>query len=450
VTTNTVFIPGVGGVSSSGGVNTQYGNFSPRVGIAYSLNPKTVIRTGWGRSYFEGTFGWTFNTLAADVYPSIVNQSLPAPSSFFPINFGTPVAPCTSDLCIGPPAVVFPTIPSNGRLPLPNGIGDSTIPTNQKIPYVDSYNLTVEREIFHNATFGLGYIGNVGRHLNSGTNLNAPVPGPGTNTSRQPLFAAFGLTQDIFNKCDCFSSDYNALQVKFNKRFSNNYQLFSSYTWSKTLDFGEFGTESNQYNYRVDHGPAVFDRASTFTLGHVANLPFGRGQRWGSDASGPVNAILGGWEFVGITTAQSGLPFSVLENNTSLNTFDMNLRPDRIGNPFSGMCSGGAATHTRTCWFNPGAFSTPPLYTFGNTSRNSLRGPGYFNADWGLHKNFTLTEKMKLQFSWDVINAFNHVNLQNPHNNLNDGQVAQITDVVGATADTNGMRTQQLGLRLTW
>jgi hypothetical protein len=128
----------------------------------------------------------------------------------------------------------------------------------------------------------------------------------------------------------------------------------------------------------------------------------------------------------------------------------MNLRPDRTGNPFSGTCSGGASTHTRTCWFNPGAFSTPPLYTFGNTSRNSLRGPGYFDADWGLHKNFTITEKMKLQFSWDVINAFNHVNLQNPHNNLNDGQVAQITDVVGATADTNGMRTQQLGLRLTW
>lgn len=457
VSTNTVYIPGV--VSQSGGVQTPYHNFSPRLGIAYALNPKTVVRTGWGRSYFEGTFGWTFNTLAADVYPSIVNQSIPAPNAFAPINFGPMPTGCTSPLCVGPPAPVFPTTPSNGRLSLPDGIGTSNIPTNLQIPYVDSYNLSVERAVFKDATLSLGYVGNVGRDLNGGWNLNAPVPGPGSFTSRQPLFTltpgvpwskAFGLTQDLFNKCDCESSSYNALQAKFVKRFSANYSLLTSYTWSKTLDYGEFGTESNQYNYRVDHGPAVFDRASIFTLGHTVLLPFGHGQRWGSNAVGWLNVLLGGWQWTGVTTAESGLPFSVTENNTSLNTFDMTLRPDRAGNPFSGSCSNGLTARSANCWFNPGAFSTPAPFTFGNTSRNSLRGPGLFDADWGLHKNFKLTEKFSLLFSWDVFNAFNHPNLQNPDNNISDARAGVISDIVPLSNTSLGMRTQQLGLHFTW
>ncbi len=447
VTTNTVFIPGVGGVSQSGGVNTQYHNFSPRLGIAYSLDPKTVIRTGYGRSYFPGTFGWTFNDLAADVYPSIVSQSIPSASTFFPVEFNPSAAPGTPSFGTAPPAAVFPAIPSTGRFPLPNGIGVSNIPTNQKIPYVDSYNLTVERAVFRDATLSVGYVGNVGRHLNDGWNLNAPVPGPGSFTSRQPLFAEFGLTQDIFNKCNCASSSYNALQAKFTKRFSRNYSVLASYTWSKTLDFGEFGTESNQYNYRVDRGPAVFDRASIFTIGHTVALPFGRGQRFASDARRVLNAFIGGWEWSGITSVESGLPFSVLMNNTSLNTFDMNLRPDRIGNPFSGTCANGAHTQTQTCWFNPTlgvAFADPAPFTFGDTSRNSLRGPGLFTADWALHKTFQLTEMLKLQFRWEVFNAFNRINLQNPDNNINDAKAGFISDIAAP------MRNQQFGLRLTW
>jgi len=448
VTTNTVFIPGVGGVSSSGGVKTQYHNFSPRLGVAYSLDSKTVIRSGWGRSYFEGTFGWTFNTLAADVYPSIVNQSFNGATDFTPLAFSGGVTPFDS----APPAPVFPTIPSNGRLPLPDGIGDATIPTNQLIPYVDSYNVTVERAVLGNASLSLAYVGNVGRHLNGGWNLNAPVPGPGSNTSRQPLFAAFGLTQDIFNKCDCVSSDYNALQAKFTKRFSKNYSLLGSYTWSKTLDFGEFGTPTNQYNYRVDHGPAVFDRASVFTLGHTLLLPFGRGQRYFSDAGSLMNAIIGGWEWTGITTAESGLAFSPGINAGSLNSFDMGLRPDKVGNPNSGSCPGGAAVRTINCWFNPTAYAAPAAFTFGNASRNSLRGPGLFTADWGLNKNIQLTERFKLQVRWEVFNALNVANWANPGGDVtNCNASGACTSLPGQITDVSlPMRNQQIGLRLTW
>jgi outer membrane receptor protein involved in Fe transport len=455
VTTNTVFIPGVGGVSLSGGVQTQYHNFSPRLGVAYSLNPKTVIRAGWGRSYFQGTFGWTFNTLDADVYPSIVNQSIPVANSFSPVNFGAPVAPCASPFCTAPPSAtaLFPAIPSTGKLPLACcQISTSNIPTNQKIPYVDSYNLTVERVVFTDASLSLAYVGNVGRHLNSGWNLNAPPPGPGTLTSREPLFAAFGLSQDIFNKCDCVSSDYNALQAKFTKRLSRNYSVLASYTWSKTLDFGEFGTPTNQNNYRVDHGPAVFDRASVFTLGHTLLLPFGRGQHYFSDAGSVLNAFVGGWEWTGITTAESGLAFSPGIDAGSLNSRDQGLRPNKVGNPFSGSCPTGGATHTVNCWFNPTAYAAPAAFAFGNASHNSLRGPGLFTADWGLDKNFQLTEKVKMQLRWEVFNALNVANWANPGGDVTkcNASVA-CTSLPGQITDVSlPMRNQQIGLRFTW
>lgn len=455
VTTNTVFIPGVGGVSQSGGVKTQYNNFSPRLGIAYSLNPKTIVRTGWGRSYFPGTFGWTFNTLAADVYPSIVNQDLVSSSSFFPVQFSGTATPGSPSLGTAPPTPVFPTIPSNGKLPLPNGIGDSTIPTNQKIPYVDSYNLTVERVVFTDATLSLGYVGNVGRHLNGGWQLNSAVPGPGSDFNlRRPLNVLipgvswsqpFGLTQGIFNKCNCESSDYNALQAKFTKRFSRNYSLLASYTWSKSLDFGEFGTDTNQFNYRMDHGPAVFDRASVFTIGHTVLLPFGRGQHFFSDAGSILNSFIGGWEWTGITSVESGLPFEPSISNASLNS-DMGMRPDKIANPYAGV------PHNQFGWFNPAAYAVPAPFTFGDASRNSLRGPGYFDADWGLDKKFHLTERFDLQLRWEVFNALNRANLAQPDNNVTPGNTDAgfIHDVIGGNPGQISMRNQQIGLRLTW
>jgi hypothetical protein len=430
-TDNLVRIPGVGGVSLSGGVKTDYNNFSPRVGIAYAVDPKTVVRTGYGRSYFQGTFGWTFNTLAADVYPSIVNQSIPTPTNpFFPaIDSWTP-----------PPPPVFPVIPSNGLLPLPDKIGTSYIPANQPFPYVDSWNLTVERAVFSDATLGVGYVGNVGRKLNYGPNINAAFPSPTPVVSldpQRPLFQKFGLTQGIGEKCDCSNSGYNALQIKFSKRFTRNYSIMSSYTWAKALNFGEFGPETDNYHPRIDHGPAVFDRASIFTLGHTVQLPFGRGQRWGSNAHRAVDVILGGWEWTGITTVESGLPFSPSINNSTLHS-DMSTRPDRIGDPFAGV------PHNRTQWFNAAAFAPPAPGVFGNAGRNSLRGPGLFTADWGLDKNFHFTERVNLQFRWEVFNALNRVNLAQPVNDVLSSSAGLIQDI------SSPMRNQQFGLHLTF
>lgn len=455
VTTNTVYIPGVGGVPLTGGVLTQYHNFSPRLGIAYAPNDKTVVRTGWGRSYFQGNFGWTFNDLNADIYPSIVSQDLTSTSSFFPVEFASGATLGAPSIGTPPPAPVFPTIPPSGKFPLPNGIGDAAIPTNQQIPYVDSWNFTIERELFQDATLSVGYVGNVGRHLNDGWNLNAPVPGPGTNTARQPLFAQFGLTQDIFIKCDCANSSYNALQARFTKRLSHNYQLLAGYTWSRTLDFGEWGTATDQYDYRLDYGPATFDRKHVFTLAHVVKLPFGQGQRWFSNPGRAARLALNGWEFTGITTVESGLVFSPTIDAGPLNSFDMGLRPNLIANPFSGTCTGTSPTtipvHTQGCWFSNAAYAEPPAYTFGGAGRNSLYGPGLVNMDWALHKNFDLSEAFKLQFRWEVFNALNISNWANPNGNL--GTITGVGGSLGGTQITDisaPMRNMQFAFRLSW
>lgn len=428
VTDNLVRIPGVAKVSKSADSQTQWRNFSPRIGIAYAVNPKTVVRTGFGRSYFQGTFGWTFNTLAADVYPSIVNQQINAPSNFFPaISLGT-----------APPVPVFPTIPSNGLLPLPDGISTPYIPSNQKIPYVDSWNFSVERSLANSLNVSASYVGNIGRHLNGGFGLNNAVPGPGNYNPRRPLFVKYGLTQGIFDKCDCTSSNYNGLQLKAEKRMSQNLLFLATYTWSKTIDFGEFGTPTNQYNANLDRGLATFDRASVFTLGHTYILPFGKGQRFLADASGPLRHFVEGWQWSGITMLDSGLPFSPgLGNNASLNS-DQGLRPDQVGDPFQGV------QHDRNGWFNPRAYAVPGLYRFGNAGRNSLRGPSLYNFDWSLSKHFPVTERTDLQFRWEAFNVFNHTNLGSPNSNVDDGSAGGIFGIASP------MRNMQFALKLTF
>jgi hypothetical protein len=430
VVTNTVFIPGVGGVSRSGNSQTQWRNVAARVGFAYSVNPRMVIRAGYGRGYSIGTFGWTFNSLDADVYPSIVNQSLPSASTYQPV----------FPLSTAPPPIVYPTIPSNGRLTLVDGIGVSYIPANQKIPSVDQWNLTVEHQLGAGINVSAGYVGNIGRHLNSGFNINDAIPGPGSLNPRRPLFNLFGLTQGIFDKCNCTSSNYNALQLQASRRFTNGYSLQASYTWSKSIDFGAFGTPTNQYNARQDYGPSDFDRTHVFTLAHTLELPFGPGHKYFANVSGPARHFVTGWAFRGITSYSSGLPFSPsLGNQGNLNS-DETERPQMINpaNPELGI------NQSRNLWFNPANYGIPAPYVFGNAGRNSLRGPNYFEADWSLSKNFRFTERVGLEFRWEVFNAFNRTNFANPNTQVDSAAGGVIQDIA------TPMRNMQFGAHITF
>jgi len=286
----------------------------------------------------------------------------------------------------------------------------------------------------------LGYIGNIGRHLNGGFGLNAAIPGPGNNANfRRPLFAKYGLSQGIFDKCDCTSSNYNALQTQLNRRFSNGYSLLASFSWQKAMDFGEFGTPFNQYNAAENYGPAGFDREFVFTLAHTVELPFGPGKKFLSGSHGVTRALVEGWAFRGVTSYNSGLPFTPsIGNQSFLNSPDQTSPPQLIANPTSGI------NQSRTLWFNPAAYTTPPLYTFGDTGRNSLRGPSFFEADWSLSKAFAVKERYRFEFRWEVFNAFNWTNLALPNTQVDSSAGGLITDIA------TPMRNMQFGAHFTF
>lgn len=218
------------------------------------------------------------------------------------------------------------------------------------------------------------------------------------------------------------------------------YSLVASYTYSRTLDFGEFGTPTDQFNTRLDYGPADFNRAHTLTIAHTLNLPFGPGRRYLSGTTGFARALLGGWQFSGITTYGSGLPFSPsLSNNASLNS-DMSLRPDQNGNPTANV------NQDRNQWINPAVFAVPAAFQFGNASRNSIIGPNVFVANWALDKTFKIAETTQIQFRWEVYNAFNRTNLGQPNNAVDTEQAGLITDINSAYP----MRNMQWGVHITW
>lgn len=425
VTTNTILIAGIGGNSKSAGIETQFGNFSPRLSIAYSLDQKTVIRTGFGRSYFQEIFGATFNYTTFG-YPSLITQQVQPATPFTPV----------FTLAQGPPPVVFPEIPENGRLQLPNGISQSYRPNDLSFSYVDSWNFSIERLVAPNTTATISYVGNVGKNLRQGIPLNQAIPGPGPLNPRRPLFNKFGLTQSITDASTKGSNNYNALQTKLDKRFATGVSLLASYTWSKTIN----NSQGLLVNGLLNRGLADWDRKHVLSIGHTLQLPFGAGRPFLPDVTGLARQIVGGWEFTGITQLQSGLPFSpTLTNNSSINA-DIGLRPDIIPGSDPYNVSGG---QNRDQWFNPGAYRIPGLYQFGNAGRNSLRGPGFFTADWALHKGFFVGEGRNLTLRWEVYNVFNTTNLNLP----NGGVDAGVGSAGRITSTFSPMRQMQLGLR---
>lgn len=410
IQTGQLMVAGIGNVDRYTNINTRKNNFAPRLGIAYQLTPKTVIRAGYGRSFFPNFF----SIQITHNYPVDFVQDLTAPVG----------SPLTFNLSQGPPLPVAPAIPSDGLLPLPPGVGATGIPLNRKTAYVDMYNLAIQQELGKNFSLQLAYVGNNARHLYDFYDLNAPVPGPGNSDFNRPYFPTFGYTQDITGFGNDLSSNYNSLQVSAEKRMSTWYSLTAQYTWSKVLNYGDNSREFGPYNLQSQYGPAGFDRRHAFSLGHVLDLPFGPGRPFMQNMNGFERALVGGWQFTGVTTAYSGRPFTpIYGNNSSLNS-TYSLRAFQVGDPTVNVPAG--------LQFNPAAYlpvSAVPAFQEGNAGRNSLRGPAFFSADWELGKDFHLTERQTLHFAWQNFNAFNNVNRGLPVNDLTSSSVGQITSL---------------------
>jgi hypothetical protein len=324
-------------------------------------------------------------------------------------------------------------VPSSGTFPLPNGVQTFALPEKQRLPMLDAYNFTVQRQLTNNLSFEVGYVGNKGTHVFAGNgpdfNVNEPTlvgfPNVPQN-QRRPFFngpingigGPFGWTQNIQYFCNCADNRYDSLQSKLTRRFVGGYSFQASYTLQRVRN--DSGSQFF-HNRELERGkPDDWPRNHNFILAALAELPFGKGKRFLSDASGALDAILGGWQANATVTIQSGLPFNVNYAGAGAVRDTGPERPDLISgaDPMEG---GGS----RERWFNPApigapgsAFSLPAVGTFGNLPRNYLTGPGYWRVDASLFKRFRVRDRYGLELRLEAVNALNHVNLGNPDNTI--------------------------------
>lgn len=419
--TNSLLVAGVGDVDLSTNVELDTNNFAPRLGFAYRVDDRSVVRAGYGVSYYTGRFGFTGGTLSTQ-FPTIYNIQQGVANDFsIDGSFDTL------------PVVTFITVPQSGRIsPAPNQ-GFFVIPRKNPIPYVHSYNLTYQRELPAGLSLEIGYVGSLGRQLPLNQNLNAALPGTGRDGL--PFNIRFGRTADVSLRASGVNNNYNSLQVNATKRFSGGYSFTAAYTYAKALDVGsdQAGFTIN-IDRRRNYGPANFDRTHMFVSSHVWELPFGEGRRYLT--SGPAGYILGGWQVNGILRVVSGTPVNVVADAGPCNCPGNGNYADVVG-PVRYVGNTGPGQF----WFDTAAFRAPAPSTFGNAGRNVARGPGFTNYDFSVFRNFKFRERYEVEFRTEFYNLTNTPHWNNPQGNVNSGQFGQITSAFGE-------REVQFALRL--
>jgi len=441
-------VAGVGSVPTNMGVDNSYKNFAPRVGVAYQYNDKTVVRMGYGRSFDIGVFGSIFGHTVTQNLPVLANQNLTSSSATTGV----------FTLAQGPPAPTAVVVPSSGLLPLPVGINGRARPFTVRIPTLDAYNLTIQRQLSNSVSAEVAYVGNKGTHVFAGNNpdINANQP---TNVgfkagvpqnNRRPFFAKYQWTQDITYFANASSSNYNALQTKIDKRFSNGLQLLTHYTWSKALNF-----DQDYFAIQPHYGLVDFNRKHVWVVSSVYDLPFGHGKSYGSSIPKWADYAFGGYQLSTNLTWSSGLPFSASYGECGADRDSGPCWASKTGSPnvnIGGLQTPASGSPFRTFFTPVAAFTTngasgngftrPAAETFG--SRNSLYGPRYFNTDMSIAKGFNIGEHANAQFRAEFFNIFNHPQLNTPNSCIDCTGAGTITSLA---SNLGQMRNIQFGLR---
>jgi hypothetical protein len=400
--------------ASSGLYNAQYNGFEPRFGIAYAVTQRTVVHSAFAILDDHNNNLIQQNQDLRVTWPAAVNTSVTLLNRSLPTVYLNQLPPASSYL-----------------MGLPQYVGYGINPDN-KIPYSIEYNAGVERQLPASLVMDLNYVGSVSRHLFIIPIANtAPTPGPGSLASRGQPFPQYGTFNFDWNNG---SASYNALQVELKKTLATGLYFRSSYTWSKSLDLSSdaySGSIQSIYNIKADWGPSDFKRSQMFVLSCVYALPVGRDRRYLSNASRPVQLILGGWNAGGILSLISGQPFNATAGGDIANVGGGAQRARRTGPAYSG--SGFEQSPQQ--WINKASFSVPAQYTFGNEGRNDLVGPEYKDVDFTTSKDFPLPKESTLQFRAEFFNIFNHTNYANPTNSVQTASFGKITGAAGSGRD---------------
>jgi hypothetical protein len=418
-TNNTLELAGLGNVPLNMGVENQKNSFGPRVGLAYRLNEKTVLRGAYGISYLpRGRLVPQYN------FP--IQQTV----MFSPQNSYT----VAGSMATGFPAPVLFQSPADGIIRNPPPLVYSTVPLDLPHSYVQSWNVTLQRTLPGDITAQLAYVGNHGINVLAGVDLNAGLI-PGAGAAGQPLNRLFGRVASTTSKIGTHSY-YNGLQFRFDRRFSHGFLLTTSYTYSKSINY-----EDDNANLEINAVVALNRGRSLADITHIWNqsviyeLPFGAGRQWLNAGVGRL--LLGGWQVNGIFSAQTGPPLDITISSSSLNA------PLNINRPnVNGATQIFGAIGPGRLYFDITRFSQPAPGRFGTTGRDILSGPGLVNLDFSLFRNFLLTEWMHLELRLESFNFTNTPHFNSPNTNFSSGGFGQVTTAI------QDQRQFQIGLRL--
>lgn len=442
---NKMLICGVGSAPKDCGVHVSKGLFAPRLGIAWRATDSLVIRAGAGITYDPFSLQRPFRTN----YPVLLIQAISAPSSLT----------WAGTLADGLPALKVPDLGS-GVLDVPPTLAVVTSPKNFNRGYIESWNFTVQKQLPWNFSGQAGYVATRSvRQLGYLDENSGQVIGQGS--AGRILQAKYGRSAPTTVVSPFGHSQYDSLQATLTRRFSNGMQMSAAYTWSKTLG----------YNINSDSGPnfvqalayfgmnrvvADYDRTHMFHVSQFWELPFGKGKHFAT--RGPLAAVLGGWEISQLWSLYTGAPFSVSASGTSLNLPNSTQRADQVKGSVKILGNVGR----NTSYFDPLAFIPVTEVRFGTAGYRSLRGPGLVNWDFGVHRQFQLTERFRLQFRMEAFNFSNTPHFANPNGNVSnlvlngDGSIRDLANFTSITGVTNlardGIDERQFrfGLKLTF
>jgi hypothetical protein len=410
---------GLGGNPKDLGIEVDKALFAPRVGLAYRINDDTVFRTGFGRTF--NPMPWS--RPMRGFYPATIAYSDAGPNNFTP--YGT--------LAAGIPGAPNPDIQS-GTIPLPRGVDmRSPDPNDVKRGHTDSWNMFIERRLPLDVSVSVGYVATRTNHGYADWNLNYAETGG--NANRQ-LFSRAGNAA-INHWAARTRARYHSMQMAVDRPFKGGFMLKGAYTFSKALnetdDDGWVGLTWNQPSQmHRNYARAGFDRPHMLQMGFVYELPFAR------DSSGALAQIVKNWQFNGIASWLSGTPFSISGDNGQLQQVGGLQSINVQGEPSGGF--GEAGPDER--WYDPSVFSQPGNQ-WGNSGRNSFRGPGNWNIDASLFRVIPIGTR-RLELRVESQNALNHAQWANPVTGFTDPNFMTIRGLSRPT------RTVQFGVRFAF
>jgi hypothetical protein len=440
-------------------VNPDLADWAPRVGFAYELTPRIVARGGYGLSYVHYTRAGSGDILAINA-PQALFVSVTQPTSVTAAGYQQVFSPTGG----------FPAGQATNFNPATDNI--TYIPKDTRDSRVQSYFLSVQKELRPNTLVDVAYVGNVGGRLQGFLNANQKDP---SNSFARPY--SF-WPSDITEALNGFKSNFNSLQVRYEQRFVAGLTLLNSFTWEHALDNASASLEGNTpspqngFDIDADYAQSDYNLPIANVTSLVYDLPVGHGRRFLGSVNPAIDAVLGGWQVSAINTIQSGTPFNLTYTPNSANAVSPQISATYRGaNEYRPNIVPGQKLITKSQlqpsgyiqWVNYAALTLPAtkdangnlLSPFGDSSRNPGRSPAYYDTDLALNKTFNLpVETMKLEFRSEFYNLFNHTNFYLPSSGLGGtlSTAASLNNPTsgGTITSTFEPRIIQFGLKLIY